>query len=262
MPEIEPRNLAVKKLEGLHLYHSGVSNCSMRVRLVLEEKGLNWESHHFNLLKKEHINEAYFGINPNGLVPTLVHDGRVIIESGDIIEYLDKVFPEPALTPVDGKAAENMRSWINRATSMHMKAVKTHIYEKRVRGHMSQAPEEKARYEQLQTNESLLEFHRKSTSDSFTQEELDAAKATLDASFADLEEALAGSDWLAGSEFSLADIAWIPLHFTLFVLAGYSFEGMPNVNAWAKRIEARPSYAKAVVDWWPSEMQPLTQQAS
>ena len=254
MPVIESKNLAVKKLIGLHLYHAGVSNCSMRVRLTLEEKGLPWTSHHLNIFKKEHITPEYFSINPNGLVPTLVHDGKVIIESDDIIEYLDINYPVPPLRPPKGPDLDAMNDWLHRATAIHLKAVKTHIYEKRVRGQMSQSAEQKEKYEKLQTNPSLLEFHRKSNEQSFTQQELDEAKATLDKSFADLDKALEGQEWLAGDGFSLADIAWVPLYFTMDVLTGYSFDGLNNVAAWAKRIEARPSYTKAVLDWWPQQM--------
>lgn len=262
MGVVVPTNEAVLDLKGLHLYHSGVSNCSMRVRIALEEKSLPWTSHHLNIFKKEHITPEYFGINPNGLVPTLVHDGKVIIESDDIIEYLDVNFAEPPLRPPEGPDRELMNAWLHRATAIHLKAVKTHIYEKRVRGQMSQSPEERERYEQLQTNESLLEFHRKSSSDSFTQEELDEARATLDQCFADLDEQLAGRKWLAGSDFSLADIAWVPLYFTMDVLAGYSFDGLSNAAAWAKRIETRPSYKTAVLDWWPEAMTPLNRQSA
>ncbi len=261
MGEITPTNKSVLELEGLHLYHSGVSNCSMRVCLTLEEKGLDWQSHHLDLRKKEHITEEYFGINPNGLVPTLVHDGKVLIESADIIDYLDLEYPDPPLRPTDPTEVEDMLKWMHRAASIHLKAVKTHIYATRMRGHMSQSTEEKERYERLQTNESLLEFHRKSGSDSFTQEELDVAKATLDECFADLEKTLEGREWIVGDRFSLADIAWIPLYFTLHVLAGYPFDGLPNVSAWAQRIEQRPSYKSAVLDWWPKEMKPLAETA-
>lgn len=262
MGEITPTNKTVLDFEGLHLYHSGVSNCSMRVRLTLDEKGLPWTSHHLNLLKKEHITPEYFGINPNGLVPTLVHNGKVIIESDDIIEYLDIHCPEPPLRPPEGPDRDKMNEWLHRATAIHLKAVKTHIYEKRMRGQMSQSAELRAQYEKLQTNKSLLEFHRKSSSDSFTQEELDEAKAVLDQCFLDLDKELADRDWLAGDNFSLADIAWVPLYFTMDVLAGYSFAGLDNVVAWAKRIEARPSYTTAVLEWWPKEMKSLTQQSA
>ncbi len=253
-----PANESVLEHDGLHLYHSGVSNCSMRVRITLEEKGLPWTSHHLDILRKEHITPEYFGINPNGLVPTLVHDGKVIIESDDIIEYLDLTFPQPPLRPPEGPERQKMNSWLRRATAIHLKAVKTHIYEKRIRNHMSQSDEEKEQYEKLQNNESLLEFHRKSSSDGFTQHELDAAKATLDECFADLNKELEMREWLAGQSFSLADIAWVPLHFTLHVLADYSFDSFSNLAAWGQRIEMRPSFKRAVLDWWPSAMSPPT----
>ena len=262
MGEVTPTNKAVLEFDGLHLYHSGVSNCSMRVRITLEEKGLPWTSHHLNILVKEHITPEYFGINPNGLVPTLVHDGKVIIESDDIIEYLDINFPEPPLRPPEGPERDNMNEWLHRATRIHLKAVKTHIYEKRIRDKMAHSKEENERYEQLQENQSLLEFHRKSNSDSFTQEELDAATAKLDECFADLNKALEGREWLAGNGFSLADIAWIPLYYTLHVLAGYSFEGLSNVAAWAHRIEQRKSYKLAVLEWWPDAMKPAARESA
>ncbi len=82
---ITPKNTEVLDFKGLHLYHAGISNCAMRVRVTLEEKDLPWTSHHLDILNKEHQTPEYFGINPNGVVPTLVDDGVVIIESDDII---------------------------------------------------------------------------------------------------------------------------------------------------------------------------------
>ena len=90
MVMITPTNEAARSLKGLHLYHSARSNCSARVRLLLDEKHLDWTSHALDLLKKENISEDYFGINPKGLVPALVHDGASIIESNDILVYLEE----------------------------------------------------------------------------------------------------------------------------------------------------------------------------
>ena len=83
---VTPTNKGVTELAGLHLYHADMSNCSMRVRMTLEEKNLPWTSHHLDLRKKEAVTPEYFGIHPKGLVPTLVHDGVVHIESNEIIE--------------------------------------------------------------------------------------------------------------------------------------------------------------------------------
>ena len=95
MAIIVPTNKSVETLEGLHLYHGDISNCSMRVRTTLVEKGLDWTSHHIDLRKKENISDDYFGINPNGLVPTLVDDGVVHIESNDIIIILTTHIQNP-----------------------------------------------------------------------------------------------------------------------------------------------------------------------
>jgi glutathione S-transferase len=73
-----------------------------------EEKKQPWVSQHFDLPKKEHINPDYFGINPNDVVPTLIHDGVVIIESDDIINYIDQTFSEDPLRPTSKEALENM----------------------------------------------------------------------------------------------------------------------------------------------------------
>ena len=124
---VNPTNKSVTELTGLHLYHADMSNCSMRVRMVLKEKNLPWISHHLDLRKKEAVTPEYFGIHPQGLVPTLVHDGVVHIESNDIIEYLDATFPEPPLQPETPEARDKMRAWLRTATEIHLPAVKTVI---------------------------------------------------------------------------------------------------------------------------------------
>jgi glutathione S-transferase len=73
------------------------------VRLLLEEKKIPWESHHIFLAKRENITEEYFGINPKGVVPSLVHDGKIITESNDILIYLEDTFPDPSFCNVSSK---------------------------------------------------------------------------------------------------------------------------------------------------------------
>ncbi|MBT5458359.1 MAG: glutathione S-transferase family protein, partial [Rhodospirillaceae bacterium] len=98
----------------LTLYHGETSTCSKRVRITLAEKGVEWESRHLNLAKRENLDPDYLKLNPNGVVPTLVHDGRVLIESVFIIQYLDEVFPEPPLAPADAYGRAQMRIWMDR----------------------------------------------------------------------------------------------------------------------------------------------------
>lgn len=250
MPKITPRNSAVCQLMGLHLYHAGWSNCSMRVRMTLEEKKLPWISHHLNTRIGEHITPEYFGINPNGLVPTLVHDGDVWIESCDIIRYLDDTYPEPQLMPTDAKQLSDLLEWLSLASVIHVTAVKTYIYSSRPIEKRRKEPAELERYRKLQKNGELLEFHtRSSSSDGISEADRRNAERMLHDVFLKLDVRLGEHSWLVGDDFTLADITWVPLHYTLG-RAGFSFSPYPNVLTWARSIANRPCFQKAVVNWF------------
>ena len=244
-----PSNKEVLGFKGLHLYHCAISNCAMRVRMALEEKSLPWESHHLDITKKEHITPEYFGINPNGVVPTLVHDGVVIIESDDIIDYIDKTFPEPPLRPASKEELEDMYWWMKSAVEIHVKAVKTYIYYHKMQGKMRQTEEQKEAYEKLQTNKELIDFH-KNSSKGFSLDQAKEAEGILDGFFEKADTILRDRQWLVGHQFTLADIAWVPLHFTL-VGTGYDFERFPAVQAWADTLRDRASFKKGVLEWCP-----------
>ena len=82
----------------LEHYHNINSVCAQKVRIALAEKGLEVKEHLLTLRGDQH-DPAYRKLNPNGVVPTLVHDGKPIIESSLILYYLDDAFPEPPLMP-------------------------------------------------------------------------------------------------------------------------------------------------------------------
>ena len=95
----------------LELYHNNMSVCSQKVRLVLAEKGLAPVEHRLNLRQGDQLAADYLKLNPSGVVPTLVVDGRPIVESTLIAEYLDEAYPDPALRPADLIARAEMRQW-------------------------------------------------------------------------------------------------------------------------------------------------------
>jgi glutathione S-transferase len=94
------------------LHHGWRSSASRRVRLCLEEKGLAYESHVVDMANMEHHSPDYLKINPLGVIPTLVHDGKPLHESGTICEYLDESFPDPPLRPDTPYERGEMRNWI------------------------------------------------------------------------------------------------------------------------------------------------------
>ena len=85
--------------KGVHVLHYSGSSCSQKLRIFLNLKGIAWESHLVDLRSNENFGPWFLGINPRGLVPVLVHDGIVHIESNDIITYLERAFPTPKLIP-------------------------------------------------------------------------------------------------------------------------------------------------------------------
>jgi glutathione S-transferase len=85
----------------IELYHGGLTACSIKSRLCLKEKGVPYVSRYVNLSRFEQHDPDYLKLNPNGLVPTLVHDGAIIIESTVINEYVDEAFDGPTLRPAD-----------------------------------------------------------------------------------------------------------------------------------------------------------------
>jgi glutathione S-transferase len=99
------------------LYHHGSSVCAAKVRLVLAEKSLPWDGIYVDILRGDQFDPAYMKLNAKAVVPTLVHDGKVIIESSVICEYLDEAFPAPPLKPNDRRSARRCgcgpRRWTN-----------------------------------------------------------------------------------------------------------------------------------------------------
>jgi len=134
----------------IELYHNDMSVCAQKVRFALAEKKLSWKGHHLNLRAGDQQKPEYLKLNPNAVVPTLVDDGTVIIESTVICEYLDDAYSEPSLRPADAAGRGRMRLWtkqldegVHAATSVVSSAIAF-------------------RYQKLAAGlESLEEFHKK-----------------------------------------------------------------------------------------------------
>jgi glutathione S-transferase len=195
------------------------------------------------------VTPEYFGIHPKGLVPTLVHNGVVHIESNEIIEYLDETYPDPPLQPEAEKERDEMHAWLRTATEIHVPAVKTLIYTRKIGKVLHKDEAADAKYRSLQRDSELLAFHsRASTGVGLPKEQVDKAEATLLRLFDKAENELAQHEWLVGDQFSLADISWVPLHFTL-IGVDFPFDRYPHVSAWADAIRERRSFQEGVLRW-------------
>ncbi len=229
---------------ALDLYNARQSTCSQKVRLVLHEKGLEFTDHRLKLFAGDQLTKEYLEINPNGVVPALIHDGVTIIESSVIVEYLDEVFPAVKLSPDDPAGRARMRIWQHFIEEVPTPAVRYGSYNQAFVKHYRDMDE--AEFERLAAAKPLRKhFFRKFARTGFSQETLDEAEERMSFTVARMDESLANGPWLIGDAITLADFCLLPLIDRADDLGlGPLWAGRPAVIGWFERMRARPSCAK------------------
>lgn len=236
----------------LRLYHGATSVCAIKARLTLAEKGLPWDGVLLDLRRGDQYEPGYRKLNPNAVVPTLVDDGRVIIESTLIVEYLDEAYPEPALMPRDPYARAQARLWMKKIDDYLHAACSTITFAIAFRWvFLKLGREEIARRLANIPNEAYRERQRLSIEHGIEAPHVPPALRQHDAYFAEMEEALKRAPFLAGDAYSLADAAATPYVNRAEMLG---LEGMwqdrPHLGAWLARVRARPSFADAITKYY------------
>jgi glutathione S-transferase len=242
MPTQPSTHEEVKALAGLHLYHAQLSNSSMRVRLLLEEKGLTWTSHLLDATRQDNLRDDYLRINPTSLLPALVHDGVVVTESSDILYHLEERFPDPRFAAAEGGEREDMREWVDLAASSHPTTLKPWQYH--VTGTRTKRREDMDRYRRIQSDPALVAFHERSL-DGFSEAEVEGAVQRNHAILARMEAVLKDTPWLVGGRYGLADIAWFP-NVLLLDLLGFPTGAYPAVRRWLAAVRSRPAARIAI----------------
>ena len=233
---------------AITLYDSHGSPCARRVRTVLLEKGLAWTTRLVDLTRMEQKRPEYLALNPNGVVPTLVHGERVLYESNVITEYLDDVFPDPPLYPRDPWARAQAKMW--QAFELAMAKEFRPLMYLRVIGP----------YDRLRPREAVLADARRSTDDPahlewvrrvYDDEVVSATEAQhleslLVQRLDRLEAALLRHDWLVGSQYSIADLSVAPrVRMYPLVQVPLAPGRHRRVCDWLGRLAARPSFARS-----------------
>ena len=195
------------------------------------------------------MSEEYFGINPKGVVPTLVHDGRVVIGSNDILVYIEEELPEPDFRAVSDDRQAEIEYWLQQSGDLHLPAIKTFQYYKINAALLPKTEEEEALYNKLQKDPDMLAFHGKySQGKNFTEDDADGAIALLDAAFVKMNEAISDGDYIVGDTYTLADTSWSP-SITSLISDGFDFWPYPEIKRWYETILQRPQFHKAVIEW-------------
>ena len=273
MPMIDsPASPIVPKLEGLHLFHFDGAPCAQRVRFALGEKGLargrearfdadsaianrsepgRWTSRIVSLVRKDHMTSAYALIHPELVVPALVHDGRLYLESLDIIEYLDDTFGGAPLLPREGDLRQRTLDLANEARALHVSLrYVTFRWGLGWLAKLNSGEQQKLR-ELVATGadkENLASFYDGFSNDRIPDAVFEDHLQRLLAAFTRIDRSLQqGQAFLTGTTLTLADAFWAMKVLRLRE-CGYPFgELHPAVSEWYGRMYARPSFKNEVM---------------
>jgi glutathione S-transferase len=218
------------------------------VRLCLEEKGLAYDGHVVDMAKLEHHSPEYLKINPLGVIPTLIHDGRPLHESGTICEYLDETFPDRPLRPATPYERVEMRNWIRHIDGLIGNLIifnwRHHLAKTASQWSDQELAEKLKNIPSKERQEAWLRAARKP----YTEEERDAARAKLVGLLDKMETALKPSGWLVGTAYSIADIAAVPFVKRIDEeIAPHEMDAKkhPRTVEWWAKIQVRPAFARA-----------------
>ncbi|WP_448581752.1 glutathione S-transferase family protein [Thermaurantiacus sp.] len=225
-------------MTGITLYQFEISPFADKVRRALRWKGLDFAVVEVLVSKRN----AHRAVSPTGKFPVLVHDGRAIADSTDILRYLDQTFPEPRLAPDnprDAALAAIFEDWADESLYFYDLTMRPWPQNRQwflddllahekgvVRGLLARAiPGAIANVARMQG----LGRKREAT-----------VVADLEALYGALEGWLEGVDWLAGPRLSSADIAVrVMINVLDRTVEGKALRmGRPRLDAWCRRVDA------------------------
>ncbi len=229
------------------LYNAPQSTCSQRVRYVLHAKGKAFEEHKLDLFRGDQLKPEYLAINPNGVVPALVHSGSPVIDSAVIMEYLEDILGHVApLRPLEPLAIARMRAMMRYIDEVPTPAVRVPSYNLAFLPHYQAMTEE----EFLAVCESkplrrefLMKMGRSGFPQSEMNEALDRLQRGIDRMACWLRES--GGPWLMGEDLTLADVAIMPVIVRMDdINLGRMWAGAPEIASWLDRIRATDAFVK------------------
>ena len=237
--------------KGVHLLNYQFSACSMKTRIYLNLKKIPFTSHQINLSTGENFSEWFQGINPRSLVPVLVHDGEVHIESNDILEYLEGCFKESPLIPENME--EKIKELLKFEDNLHVD-IRNITFKFLVPRFLNKGKSVQPKAKNKATLNGELDsfddvnrnFWEQYEKYGITDEDASRSLIRFRTALEDLNDQLEDSPYILGAELSLVDIAWF-IYATRIQHANYPLQRLhPNVSGWYERLYANVLFRKEV----------------
>lgn len=229
------------------LYNAPQSTCSQRVRYTLHAKGKAFEEKKLDLFRGDQLSPDYLAINPNGVVPALVHDGEPVTDSAVILEYVEDILPDVApLRPRTPLRVAEMRAKMRFIDEVPTPAIRVPSYNLAFLPHFQSMSD--ADFQALCDSKPLRrEFLMKMGKTGFPKTEMDEALGRLQRGIDRMAQWLeaSGGPWVMGRTMTLADIAIMPVIVRMadINLAGM-WHGHPAISAWLAAFQKTAAYAR------------------
>ena len=240
----------------LKVYSYFNSICTQKVFITLAEKGIPYTTQNVDLFRNEQFSPEYLKINPKGVVPALNHDGRVVIESTLICEYLDDCFPVRRLAPDDAFLRARMRLWSKVVDEQLFEATRELSFSAMFRERMRNMTEEQrqGRYQNVGDpikRARLISTYEEGVDSPYVFQGIGAFEMAFEKMEKDLT---AGGPWLVGPELTLADINMMPFvaRMAYLDLLDVWIADRPATRAWWQHTQALPSFVAAIPEKVPA----------
>jgi len=192
----------------LELYYFHGATCGLKARIAMAEKGIAYT--HRSVDRSYLTTPEYKKMNPNSVVPTLVHDGNVLIESTIIINYIDEAFDGPSLSPESPLDRARMRVWMTKADN-HLPDIGILTYTISMRPKiLKKSKDELNSYLNRMPDPERRERRKKILELGVDSPDFQPSVIKLDSLLAEMETVLENETWLSGPHYSLADVALTP----------------------------------------------------
>ena len=237
---------------GLHLFHFQGSSCSQKTRIFLRLKQAEWSSHPLHLPKGENMTPWYLGINPRGLVPCLVDDGAVHIESNDILLHLEDRLEGPPLVPA--KDREKIAELLRHEDDLHLDLRTISFRYTRMPGPVGKSPEALAAYrvggsgqvagapDAVKARE--IAYWEQAAAEGLSDDRVMASAAKFRDAFDQLEQDLKKAPYLRGETLTVLDIAWY-IYALRLIRCGYPMDTLhPRLARWVATLSERPAFSE------------------
>ena len=223
------------------LYNAPQSTCSQRVRFALHAKGVAFAERRLDLFAGDQLKPEYLAINPNGVVPALVHNGVPVIDSSVILEYLEDILPETSpFRPQDPIEVARLRAMMRFIDEVPTPAIRIPSYNLAFLPHF-QAMSETEFWDLCNSKPLRREFLMKMGRTGFPDDEMKNAMSRLRRGIDRMAGWLAdsGGPWILGKEMSLADLAIMPIIVRMDdINLGGLWDGQPRVEKWLGQIRS------------------------